>query len=442
MADLQSSSGVAPVSRAARIASLDVLRGVAVLGILLMNITGFALLPAAYGNPTVAGGATGANLAAWITTTLFFEGTMRGIFSMLFGASIVLLTGRMADAGAGLETAEIYFRRMIWMLVFGFVHWALLLWYGEILFAYAICGLLLFAVRGISPRVQLAAAFLLLAVSVASNALDYRKALAEQAAAQQVSAAVKAGKPADDKLQALAQKWEARVGEYKPTAKDNRAMIELHRGSYPNAVAKQWPFSFYFQWVGAPYWLLLDMIPFMLLGMALLRFDVLSGNRPLGFYLALAAGGYGVGLPLNWIELQQELGSGFAVIAHVRSGVTYEISRLAMLFGHLGLILAVIRLGWLQGLQARLAAVGQMALSNYVAQTLICTFLFFGFGLDQYMRLERLQLYGVVALIWAAELVWSPLWLSRFRFGPLEWLWRSLTYVRRQPMRRATPLPA
>ena len=154
---------VAPVTQAARIESLDVLRGVAVLGILMMNITGFGLIHQAYDNPLVDGGATGANLAVYQIISVGFEGTMRGIFSLLFGASIVLLTGRMEQAGAGIMAAEIHFRRMLWMMLFGVIHWTLLLWIGEILFAYSLCGMLLFALRKLSPRIHLTMAGILLA---------------------------------------------------------------------------------------------------------------------------------------------------------------------------------------------------------------------------------------------------------------------------------------
>jgi uncharacterized protein len=115
---------------------------------------------------------------------------------------------------------------------------------------------------------------------------------------------------------------------------------------------------------------------------------------------------------------------------------TYEFSRLAMVVGHLGVLLMAIRAGVLRPLQRALGAVGQMALSNYLAQTIICTMLFYGFGFGLYSDLERWQLYVVVAAIWVAQLIWSPLWLAAFRFGPFEWLWRSLTYWQRQPMRR------
>lgn len=212
-------------------------------------------------------------------------------------------------------------------------------------------------------------------------------------------------------------------------------MRDWHSGSYLNAFGGQLGFSFNFQWVGLPFFFFFDMVPFMLIGMALLRYRVLTAERPLRDYLVMMAAGYALGIPLGWHELNLLLASNFAPTAFAEANATYEISRLAMVVGHLGLFLAVIKAGLFRGLQRALAAVGQMALTNYVMQTVICTFVFYGFGLGLYGKLERHELYFVVLAIWIAELIWSPLWLRRFRFGPFEWVWRSLTYWQRQPMK-------
>ena len=146
-----------PLSKKQRIKSIDVLRGIAVFGILLMNITGFGLPMQAYGDPDIAGGKTGLNLYAWITTSMFFEGTMRAIFSMLFGAGFIILTSRHEDKGVGLEVADVHYRRVIWLVIFGIVHAYLLLWFGEILYAYGIMGLFLFPFRKLTPKVLIVA---------------------------------------------------------------------------------------------------------------------------------------------------------------------------------------------------------------------------------------------------------------------------------------------
>jgi len=430
-----SEHAVAPVVKAARVQSLDVLRGISLLGILMMNITAFGLLGQAYSNPLADGGAEGWNKVAYDVIQLGFEGTMRGIFSLLFGAGIVLLTERMESAGAGIMAAEIHFRRMSWMMLFGVIHWALLLWYGEILFAYSMCGMLLFAPRKLPARTQIIAALLLI---VCAAAITSHKGtlLVETHATVQIAEHAKAvGTPLTSEQTTAVKEWAEVLEHYTPSAESAAGQRALHSGSWWQAVKGQWDSSYEFQWTGAPYWLLFDMIPFMLLGMGLLKLGYLGGGKPARTYGLMMVSGYAVGLTLGWNELHHIYAGNFSPIAFSEADRTYQFSRLAMVIGHLGLALLVIRLGWLKGLQRALAAVGQMALSNYIAQTLICTALFYGFGFGLYGQFERFQLYQVVAAIWLVELVWSPLWLARFRFGPMEWLWRSLTYWKPQPMK-------
>lgn len=428
---------VAPVAKAARVESLDILRGLAVFGILMMNITAFGLLFQAYGNPTVEGGAEGRNLLAYQVINVGFEGTMRGIFSLLFGAGIVLLTERMEQAGAGIMAAEIHFRRMLWMMLFGVIHWALMLWTGEILFAYSLCGLVLFSFRKLPPRtlVVIGGGLLLMAAAMFYAGYADIAATKEKAVAAQAVEASGGTLNAEQK-QAIAD-WEEALGHWEATPDNAAEQRGWHSGSYLDAVGGQLPFSFEFQWVGLPLFFFFDMVPFMLIGMAMLKLGVLSAERSMGFYLGMIVVGYGIGLPLGFHEMNMVVASGFDLLAQKQADTTYELSRFAMVVGHLGLFLAFIKAGLAQWFQRGMAAVGQMALSNYLMQTIICTWLFYSFGpgMGLYGQLERYELYYVVAAIWVAEFIWSQLWLKRFRFGPFEWVWRSLTYWERQPMK-------
>ena len=141
---------VGPVTQAERINSLDTLRGFALLGILPANILVFGLYFAAGNDPTVAGGATGLNLASWALFHILVEGKMRCLFSMVFGASVILLTGRVEER-TGASAADIYYRRNLWLLVFGLVHSFLFFW-GDILFPYALCALILFPFRKLPAK--------------------------------------------------------------------------------------------------------------------------------------------------------------------------------------------------------------------------------------------------------------------------------------------------
>jgi uncharacterized protein len=156
-----------------------------------------------------------------------------------------------------------------------------------------------------------------------------------------------------------------------------------------------------------------------------------------GVYAGMIVVGYGIGLSVNFLEVRHLLANDFSVLSRMQADVSYDLGRLAMTAGHIGVLMLFCNSGVLGWLQRRLAAVGQMALSSYVSHSIICAFVFYGFGLGLYGQLQRHELYYVVFAIWAFQLVISPIWLAHYRFGPLEWLWRSLTYATLQPMRRA-----
>ena len=118
------------------------------------------------------------------------------------------------------------------------------------------------------------------------------------------------------------------------------------------------------------------------------------------------------------------------------TGALYDVQRIALMMAHVSVIMLAYRAGWLHWLFSRLRAVGQMAFTNYIVQTVICSLVFFGYGLNQFAAWQYYQLYWLVAAIWVLQLVVSPLWLRAFQFGPLEWLWRTLTYGARQPFLR------
>lgn len=162
-----------PIQQAERITALDIMRGVVLFGILLMNIVMFGLA-GSYFNPNVSGGATGANLYAWIIQQLFFEGTMRALFSLLFGVGTYIMLERLHQRNAGMKAADIYFRRLVWLLFFGLVHGYLLLWTGEILYDYALMGFLLFVFRKMAPKKLVGIAIFLMAAGTVWNIMQYK----------------------------------------------------------------------------------------------------------------------------------------------------------------------------------------------------------------------------------------------------------------------------
>jgi uncharacterized protein len=174
----------------------------------------------------------------------------------------------------------------------------------------------------------------------------------------------------------------------------------------------------------------------MFLGMGLMKLGVFGGERPMRFYARTAALGYGIGLPLMVVDAVEQVRHGFDDAYLLHGGELYnDLGSLVVAMGHVGLLVLIVKAGALGRLTRRLAAVGRMALSNYLMQSIVCTTLFYGYGFGLFGRVGRPGLCAIVLAIWAVQLVASPLWLGRFRFGPAEWLWRSLTYGKLQPMR-------
>src|SRR5262245_42883269 len=215
---LSQADAVAPVAAQERLETLDVLRGAAVLGILLMNILSFGLAMHGGWNPlesAINGSNTRANLAYWFTSQIFFEGKMRCLFSLLFGAGTVLFIARGAGRGGGLRVADIYYRRTLWLLLFGVIH-AYCIWSGDILYPYAIFGLMLFPFRQAKPQWLLAAGVALIlfgAVRGLSPVYDDYQLRARARAAAQLTAE---GKPITEEQKADQKKWEEKEKRLKP----------------------------------------------------------------------------------------------------------------------------------------------------------------------------------------------------------------------------------
>jgi len=424
-----------PVEEQQRINSIDVLRGVALLGILLLNIVGMALPDPAYWDPSGYGGDAGWNLRVFVINGLLFEGTMRGIFSMLFGAGVILFTARKEAEGAGLELANAWYRRTIWLIVFGLFHAYVLIWPGEILYFYGIVGMFIFPVRQVAPRKLLAFSLFLFAVISLLGIHDSMKVtrIYERAVvAQEVLA--QGGELTADQENDL-EEWDYKLAEYKPDEETKKEVIENMRSGYFSAVKTMAPLSEFIQTVYFFRHGFLDVLSMMLLGMALFRWRVFHGERSWKLYALFVLTGYGVGLPVNWVETSSYIADNFSVISYYKNQQTYELGRLFTTMGHVGAVMLCTKIPFLGFLKRSLAAVGRMALTNYIMHTVIATTLFGIFR--QYGRWQRHELYYLVVAIWISQLILSPVWLRYFRFGPLEWLWRWLTYGKRPRLSRS-----
>jgi uncharacterized protein len=431
---------VGPITQEERINSLDALRGFALLGILPANVLIFGMYFAAANDLTVAGGANGLNLAAWALNRILVEGKMRALFSMVFGASTILLTSR-AEERAGATAADIYYRRNLWLLLFGVAHAYLLFW-GDILYPYALCALILFPFRKLPAKKLLIIGVLFIAFKAGWSAVDAFRQVERRNLAAAAIAAGKAGKAPSEEQAEARKALDAQRKVRKPSFEELGKDAKTWRGNpivVIGARAKELA-----AWHGLPYYdpAFCDAWSMMFIGMGLFKLGVFSAARSYRFYAWIAVMGYPIGIALNSYTAWLALKTGFDRVTHAFMYVAYDIERLPVALAHMALLMIVCKAGALQWLTSRLAAIGQTALSNYILQSVVCTFVFAGYGFGLYGRLERYQLYYVVAACWAVSLAASPIWLRHYRFGPLEWCWRSLTYWKRQPMRIRRPSAA
>jgi len=425
---------VGPVRSKERFSSIDIVRGVALFGILLMNIVGFGH-GLWYEEFQQEGAAQGANLWSWIITSTFFEGTQRTLFSILFGAGVIILTSRAEKAGGGIGVADIYYRRNIWLIAFGMVNAYLLLWDGDILFFYGVVALFLFPMRNMLPKHLFLVGALGLLALIGVYQYDASEVQTKQADYIEAQAVLDGGGELDEEQQEAIDSWEEALKDFNFDEESRAEQIENHATSYITLFKHHLPGITDLHGNILYRYLFLDVFSMMVIGMALLKLGVLTLERSTKFYWLMVLAGYGVGVPVSLWETNAVIAGGYGIMSEVDTIWTYDIGRLGNATGHLGLLLLFVRSGWLSWLQVRLAAVGRMALTNYIMHSLIAMVVFLRPGFGLYGRLERYELYYVVLAICVFQLLVSKPWLDRYRFGPLEWLWRSLTYLEKQPMR-------
>lgn len=402
-----------PVTDAARIGSLDVLRGFAVLGILVMNIQSFSMIGAAYMNPYAYGDMTGANQFVWFLGHLLADMKFMAIFSMLFGAGVVLMSERRTAAGK--PSAGLHYRRMLGLLLFGALH-GYLLWYGDILFTYAVCGGWVYFLRRLRPKHLIIVG--LISVAVSSGISIFWQAT------------IPWWPPGE--IEKLETEW----WDPPPQAVDHQ--VEAYRGTWTQQQAIRSPETAFMQTFLLVTNTLWRAGGLMLIGMALFKLGVFSAERSTAFYTRLLAVGAFVGLPVVAFGVWFKESSGWDIRSAFFGGDQFNYwASILVALGWIAAVMLVVKSGVLPRLTARLTDVGRMALSCYLLETIICTTIFYGHGLGLYGSIERTGQIAIVFAVWFVLLGFCPWWMRHFRFGPFEWLWRSLTYWKLQPLHRS-----
>jgi uncharacterized protein len=408
--DQQPAAG--PVAEAQRILAIDALRGLAILGILAMNIQYFSQVSAAYSNPTLTGTLTGYDLGIWLFTHELFDEKMMAVFSMLYGAGIVLLSSRLESRG--IPPTLIFVRRSLWLMLFGVLH-AYLLWSGDILFSYAVCGLAVYWFRHWSWKRLLVLGFLGLSVSPVLYSV-YLHAMNTWPPSQ---------------IQAVEREL------WQPTQQQIAATVAAYRDSWLGQMTVRVPEAELLEGQGLFYLTLWRSGGLMLIGMALYKTGALTGELPLSRYIRTGLSAFAAGVLVISYGVYRDFAAhwGFRYSFFVGSQFNYWGS-LAVAWAWICGIMVLSKTAASRPVAAILARVGRMAFSNYILETLICTTIFYGHGFGRFARFDRLQGAFVVVAVWIFLIIFSQVWLRFCYSGPLEWLWRSLTYCRLQPLRR------
>ena len=410
-----------------RIESLDVLRGFALLGILLVNIVAFGLVSSAFLDPgiylTPIGGI---DYIVWAFIELSSEGAMRTLFSILFGAGVVLfVTGSTAKSG------WLHYRRNFWLLVFGLINAYIFLWPGDILVTYALSGFVLWFVRNWKARsLLILATFLILIGSLQNFAMKNTLEIARDAA-EEMKISISKGEEFSEETAAWAQGWIDYEEDNQAEIDNIPNEIKKRTSSYSSAYEYNLEKANEMIYFVLPFFLFLDALMMMVIGMALFKLGVLDGGRDIKFYIRMMCIGFLTGISINVYEVLLITNSNMDIIeTNPYFRFTYHFGRLFMGLGYLGLVILLIKIEKLESLRFRLACVGRMALTNYLMHSVIALFIFTGAGLGLLGKFSWSQLYLFVLLIWVIQLYISPLWLKYFYFGPVEWLWRLLTYLK------------
>lgn len=403
-----------------RYISLDAMRGFAVMGILAMNIIGFAMPEWAYVTPAAYGTDTLADKIAWAFSFVFIDGKMRGLFSLLFGASMMLIIDRAEAKGE--NAAQVHYRRMAWLALFGLAHY-FFIWFGDILFLYAIIGMIAFRFRNWSPERLIKVALCIFALGLALWGIQFGGLQLFQYFATRPDAS------AD-----MARQFRALM-ESADLAFNIAPDLALHRGSYTAITMDkldEWstPLILVVQSVG-------ETLPLMMIGMAMQKSGFMTGVWAAADYRRWVKRMLPVGLLLTLVLALWMVAVDFDRITAL--AVFYfwgGVPRMMLTIGYAALLILLISHYRNHPMLARVAATGRAAFSNYLGTSIVMTTIFYGYGFGLFGDFGRAGLWLFVLSAWAVMLLWSKPWLMQFHYGPLEYLWRSLARGKIQVMRR------
>jgi uncharacterized protein len=407
---------------AGRLVTLDALRGFAVMGILAMNIVAFAMPEWSYISPKGYGAFGTSEIATWAVSVMLFDGKMRGLFSILFGASLLLITDRAEAKGE--SAASVHYRRMAWLALFGLAHF-FFIWFGDILFLYASVGCIAFLFRKWEPRRLIKWALILYAIGLLLWGAIYGSTLMIVGAGEAPNASAEMVKVAKQVR-----------GEFAKIDSESVKEAAVYRSGFAEIVQHKFA-SKLFAPIATVLQSALETLPLMLLGMAMFKNGFLTGAWTAGAYRKWIWRMLPAGAVLTALVIWVQISSDFDKLVSLNAFLTWGgPGRLMMTIAYAALFILLIHRIAGTGFLARVTATGRAAFTNYLGTSIAMTSIFYGWGLGLYGHVDRASLYLFVLGAWVVMLLWSKPWLERFHYGPFEWVWRSLARGKFQPMQK------
>ena len=415
------------MSASHRYVEIDALRGFAVMGILAINIAAFAQPEMAFVNPLLSSQASNLDIASWAANFILFDGKMRGLFSLLFGASTAMVIER-ALAG-GQSAAKVHFSRMFWLALFGLAHF-FFLWMGDILFLYAGCGCLLYLFRNWSAERLIKWGVIAYAVGAILLITSLAPLLTLVQEAAQAN-------PSQEVLDRIAEIYAEMGTSPAEIAAETARISGSFVGLLHHKISEQWSVPLENLMLGP-----IETIPLMMIGMGLYKNGFILGQESPATYRKISIGMMAVSLPVFVALAAIAYSQQFNTLWMLNITQAWAaLPRLLMIIGYAALLILFVQRFQNSIFVQRVAATGRAAFSNYLGTSIVMTFIFYGWGLGYFEQFGRFELQLFVGGAWLFMLLWSLPWLRRFRYGPLEWLWRSLARGQRQPMRKTNIAP-
>ncbi len=437
-------TGLAPVRGRARIEVLDILRGIAILGIFYMNI------PYMGNNGTLEEydqrliGWTLADRTVWAAIQIYWEGTQRGLLEFLFGAGAMVLTAKVMTPDGPVAVADLFYRRNLWLIAFGLLDIFLITWIGDILLAYGLAAMFIFPFRKLAARTLIILGLLFASATAigivgGGGVIEYasRAQLVQEAQTVQAKVEAKQALGKDDKATQAA--WRKKLDRFKKIDPETKAEADKESKAHhvgPWAYA-QWAWGLWhaiFIVGNGTFSTVIEAICGMFLGMAFWKMGIIQGQRSKRFYASLALAAYGFGMTARAVGVHEIL--QFAPQPKT-IWMTNEFARLAVSLGHLALVNLLVQTRFGKSMLSPFRAAGQTAFSLYILTSILGLWIIFApWGLGLWGKYSWAGMATIATIVVIALLILANIWVRYFVSGPLEWLWRSLSYWQRQPFVR------